>query len=68
MIDIYVYPPQPIIDNLKSQGRDVPFCHTKALLDTGAYDSAIEASILEGELNLIFRNVEDIQTSMGERL
>lgn len=67
IIEIAVYPPQPVFVELKNQGKPVPSRKVIALIDTGASTSCINDSISR-DLDLIARDIIPVSTPSGTSL
>jgi predicted aspartyl protease len=65
IIEVVVFPPQPIFNKLRQEGKTPPSRKLIALIDTGASGSCIDDPIAS-ELGLIARDVVSIQTPSGE--
>jgi len=63
-IEIIIYPSQPVLLQLKNEGKPVPSQRLIALIDTGASGSCIHYSLAK-ELGLIVRNVTEVYTPSG---
>ena len=66
-IELIIYPPKPIYDIYKAQGKTVPYKKTIALIDTGASISGIHEAIVV-DLGLISRNSIPVGTPNGPAL
>jgi len=65
IIEIIIFPPGPVFNALKAQGKPIPNKKVIALIDTGATGSCINNAVAE-ELKLIARDVVPVQTPAGE--
>ncbi|GEM_PF-897985 len=65
-VPVVLLPPQPVIDQLKREGKDVPSRRIRALIDTGAESTSISQKELDA-IGLISRNVRNMIASSGEK-
>lgn len=64
IVEIVIFPSQPVFAKLKSEGRTPPGKKVIALIDTGASGSCINDPIAK-ELGLIARDIVTVQTPSG---
>lgn len=64
IIEVVIFPSQPVFNKLKSEGKVPPSKKVIALIDTGATKSCINDPIAK-ELGLIARDVIPVQTPSG---
>jgi hypothetical protein len=65
IIEVVVFPPQPIVIKLRLEGKPVPSRKLIALIDTGASRSCID-DVIASDLGLTARDVILVQTPSGE--
>ncbi len=63
-IEVIIVPPQPILEQLRREGKTIPSKKVLALIDTGASGSCINDKIAS-ELGLISRDVATVNTPSG---
>lgn len=64
IIQVYVVPPQPVAELLKSQGKQVPSAKATALINTGATITCINQDIVN-QLGLIAFDEQMVGTAGG---
>jgi hypothetical protein len=64
IIEVVIFPPQPVFNKLRQEGLVPPDRKLIALIDTGASRSCIDDPIAN-ELGLIARDVVQVQTPSG---
>lgn len=64
IIEVVVFPPAPVFQKLKSEGKVPPSKKVTALIDTGATASCIDVSLV-AELGLIARDNVAVLTPAG---
>jgi hypothetical protein len=66
IIEVVIFPPQPVFNKLRQEGKTPPDKKLIALIDTGASRSCIDDPIAN-ELGLIARDVVRVQTPSGNQ-
>ena len=64
IIEVVLFPPQPLVQLLRATGKPIPSRKVVALIDTGASGSCIEASIAR-ELEVVAHDVVRVHTAAG---
>lgn len=64
VIEIIIFPPQPVFESLTGAGKPIPQKKVLALIDTGASGTCISDPIAK-ELGLIVRDIVPVQTPAG---
>ena len=64
IIEVVIFPPQPVFNKLRQEGKTPPDKKLIALIDTGASRSCID-DLIANELGLIARDVVRVQTPSG---
>ena len=65
VIEIMICPAQPVIQQIKKEGRQPPAFNAIALIDTGATSTCISPEIVE-KLGLISFDVQEVHTAAGQ--
>lgn len=65
VIDIIICPSQPIIQQLKKEGKQAPAFKAVALIDTGATSTCISPEVVE-KLGLISFDFQTVHTAAGQ--
>ncbi len=64
VLEVVIFPPQPVFAQLKKENKPVPNKQVLALIDTGASGSCIDDSIAK-ILGLIARDIVEVGTPAG---
>jgi len=64
IIEVIVYPPQPVFQDLKSKNLNIPYAKIIGLIATGASHSCIDYNVAE-QVELIPRDILEVATPSG---
>lgn len=65
MLDVMIFPPILTCKNLEADGKDIPSCKARALIDTGASSSVIHPDVA-AKLGLVhtgYQNITSVQNT-----
>ena len=64
IIEVVIFPPQPVAQQMQKEGKQVPSYKAIALIDTGASSTCISDEIVQ-KLGLVSFDVQNVHTAVG---